>query len=91
MRNFGTFFSLTCCLFALFSCAQKEAPESPAQERGTTVVTLEAQSAPETRTTLGPASEGVREVLWSNGDQVNINGFNSRPLSIDAFVEKYGA
>ena len=83
MRNFGTFFTLTCCLFALFSCARKEAPESPAQERGTTVVTLEAQSAPETRTTLGPASEGVREVLWSNGDQVNINGFNSRPLSIE--------
>ena len=82
MRNFATFFALTCCLSALLSCSKKEAPEST-QERGTTVVTLEAQSASETRTTLGPASAGVREVFWSDGDKVNINGFDSRPLSLE--------
>ncbi|MBQ9597956.1 MAG: hypothetical protein IJR34_06880, partial [Bacteroidales bacterium] len=67
MRNFASFFALTCCLSALLSCSKKEAPEST-QERGTTVVTLEAQSASETRTTLGPTSAGVREVFWSDGD-----------------------
>ncbi|MCR4566159.1 MAG: hypothetical protein K5651_08745, partial [Bacteroidales bacterium] len=82
MRNYARFFALTCCLSALLSCSKKEAPEST-QERGTTVVTLEAQSASETRTTLGPASAGVREVFWSDGDKVNINGFDSRPLSLE--------
>ena len=82
MRNLASFFALTCCLSALLSCSKKEAPEST-QERGTTVVTLEAQSASETRTTLGPASAGVREVFWSDGDKVNINGFDSRPLSLE--------
>lgn len=78
-----------CCSLFLLSCAHKEAA-APADatsvqepEAGTTVLVLASQqSQEEIKTTLSPtATEGVREVFWTDGDQVNVNGVASRPLS----------
>lgn len=80
---------LGCCTLSLLSCAHKETSDSahmpsvPGPEPGTTVLVLESQkSLEEVKTTLSPASaEGIREVLWTDGDQVIVNGVASRPLS----------
>ena len=40
-----------------------------------------------TRTVLGDANEGVRPVLWCNGDKISVNGVVSNPLSIEGTAE----
>lgn len=76
-------FALLAFLLVFVSCAREEFNESNqnASSSATTIV-VELEGTEGVRTTLDPeASDGVRHVFWSDGDQVNANGCVSRPLS----------
>ena len=57
------------------SCTQGEQPVS-----GVSELTLSLQGET-VRTTMGPLSDGVRKVFWSENDRVSLNGTASSPLT----------
>ena len=76
--------------FALFSvsCVQKEQSgiQDPILDGAKSRIQLSVEN--NTRTILAPGNgDGVRKVLWTAGDKVNINGCDSRPLALSSDSE----
>ncbi len=76
--------------FALFSvsCVQKEQSgiQDPILDGAKSRIQLSVEN--NTRTILAPGNgDGVRKVLWTAGDKVNINGCDSRPLTLSSDSE----
>lgn len=67
------------CLIAAAACTKNEF--EPQNNEGRTVLTVELPGA--TKTVLGDAEDGVRPVLWSNGDKISVNGTASEALEIE--------
>lgn len=67
------------CLIATAACTKNEF--EPQNNEGRTVLTVELPGT--TKTVLGDAEDGVRPVLWSNGDKISVNGNESEALKID--------
>lgn len=69
-------------LIAAAACTKNEFDSQNIQDNdGRTVLTVELPG--ETKTVLGDAEDGVRPVLWSNGDKISVNGNESEALKID--------
>ena len=66
-------------LIAAAACTKNEF--EPQNNEGRTVLTVELPGT--TKTVLGDAEDGVRPVLWSNGDKISVNGNESEALKID--------
>ena len=70
------------CLIAAAACTKNEFDSQNIQNNeGRTVLTVELPGT--TKTVLGDAEDGVRPVLWSNGDKISVNGNESEALKID--------
>ena len=67
------------CLIATAACTKNEF--EPQNNEGRTVLTVELPGT--TKTVLGDAEDGVRPVLWSNGDKISVNGNESEALEIE--------
>ena len=69
-------------LIAAAACTKNEFDSQNVQNNeGRTVLTVELPGT--TKTVLGDAEDGVRPVLWSNGDKISVNGNESEALKID--------
>ena len=69
-------------LIAAAACTKNEFDSQNVQNNeGLTVLTVELPGT--TKTVLGDAEDGVRPVLWSNGDKISVNGNESEALKID--------
>lgn len=67
------------CLIAAAACTKNEFDFQ--NNEGRTVLTVELPGA--TKTVLGDAEDGVRPVLWCNGDRISVNGTASEALEIE--------
>ncbi len=68
-------------LIAAAACTKNEFDSQNVQNNeGRTVLTVELPG--ETKTILGDAQGDVRPVLWSEGDQISVNGVASQALNI---------
>lgn len=68
------------CLMGAVACSN----ELEYQNDSRTVLTVELPGT--TKTVLGEAQEGVRPVLWCNGDKISVNGVASQALAIEENV-----
>lgn len=70
-------------LIAAAACTKNEFDSQNIQNNeGLTVLTVELPG--ETKTILGEAQDDVRPVLWSEGDQISVNGVASQALNIES-------
>ena len=70
-------------LIAAAACTKNEFDSQNIQNNeGLTVLTVELPGT--TKTVLGDAEDGVRPVLWSNGDKISVNGVASQALDIES-------
>lgn len=76
-----TFIYLSAVVLSLATACNKEVP-APQVQDAETIVSVGLD--PQTKTTLSPEDKGVRQVLWSKGDQITINGVTSRELPASA-------
>lgn len=70
------------CLMGAIACSN----ELEYQNDSRTVLTLELPGT--TKTVLGDAQDGVRPVLWCEGDKISVNGVVSDPLDVEGDVLK---
>lgn len=70
------------CLMGAIACSN----ELEYQNDSRTVLTLELPGT--TKTVLGDAQDGVRQVLWCKGDKISVNGVVSDPLDVEGNVLK---
>lgn len=70
------------CLMGAIACSN----ELEYQNDSRTVLTLELPGT--TKTVLGDAQDGVRQVLWCKGDKISVNGVVSDPLDVEGDVLK---
>jgi len=68
------------CLMGAIACSN----ELEYQNDSRTVLTLELPGT--TKTVLGDAQDGVRQVLWCKGDKISVNGVASQALAIEENV-----
>ena len=68
------------CLMGAIACSN----ELEYQNDSRIVLTVELPGT--TKTVLGEAQEGVRPVLWCNGDKISVNGVASQALAIEENV-----
>ena len=74
--NKGLLFVTVCSLLAFIGCVNEVA--QPVDQEVKLSVCL---SAVRTKTYLGDETNGRRQVCWSAGDAVNVNGYESLPLT----------
>ena len=73
------YFSLLAVAVLLASCAKEALTEKPEITTGKTVLTVGV--APQTMVSMGPAdAQGHRQLFWSDGDQIAVNGVTSAAL-----------
>ena len=80
MKNLAKIF-MAIVAFAAYSCAVDSTSDLGLQvggDGGQTTLTL---SLEETKTQLGAETESLYALLWSEGDQISINGVASNPLA----------
>ena len=80
MKNLTKIFMAIVALMA-FSCVTDTTEDLsvPGANGGLTSITLSLEEA---RTQLGEESDGVYPLLWSEGDQISVNGVASQPLTV---------
>ena len=71
-------YSALVCLIAVSACTNEFESESPTR----TILKVELPSG--TKTVLGDAEDGVRQVLWCKGDKIAVNGIESESLDIES-------
>lgn len=76
--NKGLLFATAFSLLSVLSCVRESA--QPTDQEVKVSVSL---ASVQTRTYLGEETEGRRQVCWSEGDAVNVNGYESLPLSAE--------
>lgn len=73
-----TFVFLALAAVSLAACTREELnPE----EQHPVVKTVLTVGTAQTKTTLGDAQDGQRQLYWANGDMINVNGVNSAELA----------
>ena len=73
------YFSILAVAVLLASCAKDALTEKPEITTGKTVLTVGV--APQTMVSMGPAdAQGHRQLFWSDGDQIAVNGVTSAAL-----------
>ncbi|MBR0297818.1 MAG: hypothetical protein IJR01_02470 [Bacteroidales bacterium] len=73
------YFSILAVAVLLASCAKEALTEKPEITTGKTVLTVGV--APQTMVSMGPAdAQGHRQLFWSDGDQIAVNGVTSAAL-----------
>ena len=73
-----TFVFLVLAAVSLVACTREELnPE----EQHPVVKTVLTVGTAQTKTTLGDAQDGQRQLYWANGDMINVNGVNSAELA----------
>ena len=80
MKNFTKIFTAIVALMAL-SCTTDTTEDLsvPGANGGLTSITLSLEEA---RTQLGEEADGIYPLLWSEGDQISVNGVASQPLTV---------
>ena len=81
MKNFTKIFMAIVALMA-FSCTTDTTEDLsvPGANEGLTSITLSLEEA---RTQLGDEVDGIYPLLWSEGDQISVNGIASGALAAD--------
>lgn len=77
LKKMKKYFSIIACGALLLSGCAKETLVAPDDSRAVFTVGIQDES----KTTMGELSQGKRSIYWSNGDVLNINGFESEPLA----------
>lgn len=80
LMNHNLFPIATIAALLLAGCYYPEIRKSDPEEVRT-VITVGLPGSLESRTSLGAAIEGHRNVYWSNGDRIAVNGIASDPLA----------
>ena len=76
--NKGLLFVTACSLLTFWGCVNEVA--QPVEQEVNVSVCL---SSVRTKTYLGEVADGRRHVCWSAGDAVNVNGYESLPLTAE--------